>query len=102
MTINAIISVLTSIPFRTRRRFDNPSHCRDLFLREIIFMRVLTFSKETLREIIFVARFLWEIADKTQDSYSVRYIEIEGDILLSGSSRGQWITARSPISCFFA
>ena len=48
MTINAILSMFTSIPFGTRRGFDNPSHCRDLFLREIIVMRVLTFSKKTL------------------------------------------------------
>lgn len=64
MTINAIITMSASFPFGARRRFDNPSHCRGLLLRKFIIMRVLTLRKETLREIIFVARFIREIADE--------------------------------------
>jgi hypothetical protein len=66
MSINAIITKFACVPFRTRRRFNNPGHCRDLFLREFIVVGILTRWKETLREVIFVARFLGKISNEAQ------------------------------------
>lgn len=102
VTVNAIVPMFACVPFRTWRRFDNPCHCCDLLLGKFILMRVLTLGKETLREIILVAWFLREIANEAQHSYTIRHGKRGGDILLSGSSRGQEITARRPISYFLA
>jgi hypothetical protein len=101
VSVNAIVPVFACIPFRAWRRLDNPCHCCNLLLGKVVFMRVLTLRKETLREIILVAWFLGEITNEAQQSCSSAHRK-EGLVLLSGSSRGQGITARRPISCFLA
>ena len=101
VSVNAIVSMFACFPLWAWRRLDNPCHCCNLLLGKLILVRVLTLRKETLREIILVAWFLGEITNEAQQSCSSAHRK-EGLVLLSGSSRGQGITARRPISCFLA
>jgi hypothetical protein len=55
MTVDAVVAVLASFPLRTWGRFNNPGHRSSLLGCELIFMRILTRRKKTLREIVLVA-----------------------------------------------
>jgi hypothetical protein len=66
VAVDAIIPMLASIPFRTWRRFNDPSHRTSLPPRKLIIMRILTCRKKTLRKIKLITRFIRKIADETQ------------------------------------